>query len=70
MHFASMSLGILDFLIEWLSMFLIWLIGWVMDLIMVLFSHLFYLVASHLLEICDISQMIFKKLCGIILKEV
>ena len=64
MHFASMSLGILDFLIEWLSSFLIWIIGWVMDLIMVLFSHLFYLVASHLLEICDICQMIFKKLCG------
>lgn len=64
MHFASMSLGILDFLIEWLSSFLIWIIGWVMDLIMVLFSHLFYMVASHLLEICDICQMIFKKLCG------
>ena len=65
MHFASMSLGILDFLIEWLTTFLIWLIGWVFDLIFLLFADLLFSVGTCLLEIVDMIQLIFKKLSGL-----
>ena len=64
MHFASMSLGILDFLIEWLTTFLIWLVGWVFDLIFLLFADLFFSVGTCLLEIVDMVQLIFRKFCG------
>ncbi|MBQ2863916.1 MAG: hypothetical protein IJE91_00440 [Clostridia bacterium] len=65
MHFASMSLGILDFLIEWLTTFLIWLIGWVFDLIFLLFADLLFSVGTALLEIVDMIQLIFRKLSGL-----
>ncbi len=65
MHFASMSLGILDFLIEWLTAFLIWIIGWVFDLIFLLFADLLFSVGTALLEIVDMIQLIFRKLSGL-----
>lgn len=64
MHFASMSLGIFDFLIEWLTQFLMWIVGWVFDLINKLLAHLLYSVACSFLEIADVIQKVFKKLCG------
>ena len=64
MHFASMSLGIFDFLIEWLTQFLIWIIGWVFDLINALLADLFYSIGTSFLTIVDMLQNVFKKLCG------
>ena len=64
MHFASMSLGIFDFLIEWLTQFLIWIIGWVFDLINTLLADLFYNIGTSFLTIVDMLQNVFKKLCG------
>lgn len=64
MHFASMSLGIFDFLIEWLTQFLIWIIGWVFDLINTLLADLFYSIGTSFLTIVDMLQNVFKKLCG------
>lgn len=64
MQFASMSLGIFDFLIDWLTKFMIWLIGWVFDLINKLFATLFYKIGTMILTIADNIQVVFKRLCG------
>ncbi|HBP43305.1 MAG TPA: hypothetical protein DD621_01265 [Clostridiales bacterium] len=64
MQFASMSLGIFDFLIDWLTKFLIWLIGWVFDLINKLLATTFYKIGTMILTIADNIQVVFKKLCG------
>lgn len=65
MQFASMSLGIFDFLIEWLTNFLIWIIGFFIDLLMLLFAELFYSIGAMLLNIVDFIQLMFRKLCGL-----
>lgn len=65
MQFASMSLGIFDFLIEWLTNFLIWIIGFFIDLLMALFAELFYSIGAMLLNIVDFIQLMFRKLCGL-----
>lgn len=64
MHFASMSLGIFDFLIDWLTEFLLWLVGLVFDLIGILIANIFYGVAISFLNLIDTIQQIFRKLCG------
>ena len=64
MHFASMSLGIFDFLIEWLTQFIMWVVGWVFDLIGMLFATIFYGIATNFLQVVDFIQKIFRKLCG------
>lgn len=64
MHFASMSLGIFDFLIDWLTEFLLWLVGLVFDLIGILIANLFYGIAISFLNLIDTIQQIFRKLCG------
>lgn len=64
MQFASMSLGIFDFLIDWLTKFMIWLIGWVFDLINALFARLFFNIGTSILTIADNIQVVFKRLCG------
>ncbi len=64
MHFASMSLGIFDFLINWLTQFIMWVVGWVFELLNLLFAHLLYSVACSFLEIVDVIQKVFRKLCG------
>ena len=61
MQFASMSLGIFDFLIEWLTNFLIWIIGFFIDLLMALFAELFYSIGAMLLNIVDFIQLMFRK---------
>lgn len=64
MQFASMSLGIFDFLIDWLTKFMIWLIGWVFELINKLFATLFFKIGTSILTIADNIQVVFKRLCG------
>lgn len=64
MQFASMSLGIFDFLIDWLTKFMIWLIGWVFELINKLFAALFFKIGTSILTIADNIQVVFKRLCG------
>lgn len=64
MQFASMSLGIFDFLIDWLTKFMIWLIGWVFDLINKLLATVFYQIGTMILTIADNIQVVFKRLCG------
>lgn len=64
MHFASMSLGIFDFLINWLTDFLKWLVGWALDLFFEIFGNLIYDLASSILYIVDLIQLMFRKLCG------
>lgn len=64
MHYASMSLGIFDFLINWLTEFLMWIIGWVFELINTLLAQSFFSIGTSLLNIVDMLQVIFKKLSG------
>ena len=64
MHFASMSLGIFDFLIDWLTSFLMWLVEWTMDLLMIVFSGILYDLAGSVLMIVDFVQEMFRKLAG------
>ena len=64
MHFASMSLGIFDFLIDWLTSFLMWIVEWTLGLIMDIIGVLLYDLASSILYLVDIIQQMFRKLCG------
>ncbi len=64
MHFASMSLGIFDFLIDWLTSFLMWIVEWTLGLVMDIIGVLLYDLASSILYLVDIIQQMFRKLCG------
>lgn len=65
MQFASMSLGIFDFLIEWLTQFLIWIVQFALELVGQLISLIFYGVCVDFLKIVDFIQKLFYKLCGL-----
>lgn len=64
MHFASMSLGIFDFLINWLTEFIIWIVGWVFELINTLLAQLWFKIGTSFANIADMLQGTFRKLCG------
>ncbi len=64
MHFASMSLGIFDFLINWLTEFIIWVVGWVFELINTLLAQLWFKIGTSFANIADMLQGTFRKLCG------
>lgn len=64
MHFASMSLGIFDFLINWLTEFIIWVVGWIFELINTLLAQLWFQIGTSFANILDLLQGTFKKLCG------
>lgn len=65
MQFASMSLGIFDFLIEWLTQFLIWIVQFALELVGQLISLILYGVCVDFLKIVDFIQKMFYKLCGL-----
>lgn len=65
MQFASMSLGIFDFLIEWLTKFLIWVVQFALELVGQLISLILYGVCVDFLKIIDFIQKMFYKLCGL-----
>lgn len=65
MQFASMSLGIFDFLIEWLTQFLIWIVKFAIGLIQSLINLILYGVCVDFLEIVNFIQKVFYKLCGL-----
>ena len=65
MQFASMSLGIFDFLIEWLTQFLIWVVQFALELVGQLISLILYGVCVDFLKIVDFIQKMFYKLCGL-----
>lgn len=65
MQFASMSLGIFDFLIEWLTKFLIWVVQFALELVGQLISLILYGVCVDFLKIVDFIQKMFYKLCGL-----
>lgn len=65
MQFASMSLGIFDFLIEWLTKFLIWVVQFALELVGQLISLILYGVCVDFLTIVDFIQKMFYKLCGL-----
>lgn len=65
MQFASMSLGIFDFLIEWLTQFLIWVVQFALELVSELISLILYGVCVDFLNIIDSIQKVFYKLCGL-----
>lgn len=65
MQFASMSLGIFDFLIEWLTKFLIWVVQFALELVGQLISLILYGVCVQFLTIVDFIQKMFYKLCGL-----
>lgn len=64
MHFASMSLGIFDFLISWLTEFIIWVVGWIFELINTLLARTWFNIGTSFANILDMLQGTFKKLCG------
>ena len=64
MHFASMSLGIFDFLINWLTEFIIWVVGWIFELINTLLARTWFSIGTSFANILDMLQGTFKKLCG------
>lgn len=64
MHFASMSLGIFDFLINWLTEFIIWVVGWIFELINTLLAQTWFRIGTSFANILDMLQGTFKKLCG------
>ena len=64
MHFASMSLGIFDFLINWLTQFIIWVVGWIFELINTLLAQTWFQIGTSFANILDMLQGTFKKLCG------
>ena len=65
MQFASMSLGIFDFLIEWLTQFLIWIVQFAIGLVQSLINLILYGVCVDFLEIVNFIQKVFYKLCGL-----
>ena len=65
MQFASMSLGIFDFLIEWLTKFLIWIVQFALELVGQLISLILYGICVDFLKIVDFIQKMFYKLCGL-----
>lgn len=65
MQFASMSLGIFDFLIEWLTQFLIWIVQFALELVGQLISLILYGVCVDFLKIVGFIQKMFYKLCGL-----
>ncbi len=65
MQFASMSLGIFDFLIEWLTQFLIWIVQFSIGLLQSLINLILYGVCVDFLEIVNFIQKVFYKLCGL-----
>ena len=64
MHFASISLGIFDFLINWLTEFIIWVVGWIFELINTLLARTWFSIGTSFANILDMLQGTFKKLCG------
>lgn len=65
MQFASMSLGIFDFLIEWLTQFLIWIVEFALGIVQQLIAGILYSTCVNFLEIVNYIQKIFYKLCGL-----
>ena len=65
MQFASMSLGIFDFLIEWLTQFLIWIVEFALGIVQQLIAGILYTTCVNFLEIVNFIQKIFYKLCGL-----
>ena len=65
MQFASMSLGIFDFLIEWLTKFLIWIVQFALELVGQLISLILYGICVDFLKIVDFIQQMFYTLCGL-----
>lgn len=65
MHIASMSLGIFDFLIDWIASLVGTVIGWVFDIIMQIVNRMIYSVAKQILFIVDAIQGLFRRLAGL-----
>lgn len=65
MHIASMSLGIFDFLIDWIAQLVGNIIGWVFDIIMGIVNRMIFTIAKQILVIVDIIQMLFRRLAGL-----
>ncbi len=65
MHIASMSLGIFDFLIEWIANLVGTVIGWFFDIVMQIVNRLVFSIAKQILFIVDAIQALFRRLAGL-----
>lgn len=65
MHIASMSLGIFDFLIEWIASLVGTVIGWFFDIVMQIVNRMIYSIAKQILFIVDAIQVLFRRLAGL-----
>lgn len=65
MHIASMSLGIFDFLIDWIASLVGTVIGWFFDIVMQIVNRMIYSVAKQILFIVDAIQALFRRLAGL-----
>lgn len=59
-----MSLGIFDFLINWIANLIGDLLGWVFSIIMGIYNRMIFSVAKSLLIIVDLIQVLFRRLSG------
>lgn len=65
MHIASMSLGIFDFLIDWIATLVGNVIGWIFDIVMGIVNRMIFTIAKQILFIIDLVQVLFRRLAGL-----